>query len=110
MTFIVLCTFDASGREQLVGGTAPRSIADTVAGEVGATVAHLYLTSGSYDAVVILEAERHHAALAFAVAFGHAAGAKTLTLSAEEASEQLVEAARSAHTRVGLAPRHTRIG
>jgi uncharacterized protein with GYD domain len=106
VTYIVLCTFDTTGREVLVSGQDPRGVADAVAADVGATVEALYLTTGSYDAVAILEADSIRTGLAFAVAFGELAGAKTLTLSAEGASERVVDAANRAHTRIG----HTRIG
>jgi uncharacterized protein with GYD domain len=106
MTYIVLCTFDATGRATLVSGQDPREVADPVAQEVGATVEQLYLTTGNYDAVVILDADSIRTALAFAVAFGEAAGTTTLTLSAEGASARVVDAANRAHTRIG----HTRIG
>jgi uncharacterized protein with GYD domain len=108
MTFIVLCTFDGSGRDVLVGGQDPRGLADTIADEVEASVEQLYFTTGIYDAVVILEAKSLHAALAFAVAFGPEAGATTLTLSAEGSPERVIEAAARAHTRVGRAEGHAR--
>jgi len=100
-TFIVLCTFDKAGVSQLMADGKDDDTADKLMKEVGGTLEHIWLTTGAFDMVAVVEAPAVGKALAFLVAFSSMGGIATQTLSAEEGVGQVFADANNAKTNIG---------
>jgi uncharacterized protein with GYD domain len=100
--FIVLCTFDRAGIQQLVDNDAKvADQANDLMQQVGGQVDHIYLTTGAFDMVVVVDAPSVGKALSFLAAFAGFGGVGTQTLAAEEGVGQVFTDAKSAKTNVG---------
>jgi uncharacterized protein with GYD domain len=100
--FIVLCTFDRAGVSELVDAEA--KVADQAGDlmkEVGGKVDHIWLTTGAFDMVVVVDAPSVGRALSFLAAFAGFGGVSTQTLAAEEGVGKVFSDAKSAKTNVG---------
>jgi len=101
-TFIVLCTFDRAGVGHLLEGDA--EITEQAQGlmkEVGGKLDHIWLTTGAFDLVAVVDAPSIGKALSFLVAFSGLGGVSTQTLTAEEGVGQVFKDAKSAKTNIG---------
>lgn len=104
-TYIVLCTFDKAGIEGLLkpdGDVAKK--AEKLMQEVGGEVEKLWLTTGPFDLVAVVDAPDTRKALAFLLAFSSLGNVSTQTLTAEEGVGQVLSDAQSAKTNIGGAP------
>jgi uncharacterized protein with GYD domain len=101
-TFIVLCNFEEAGIDHLLdSGSTVESTAERLMEEVGGKLQRLWLTTGDFDLVVVVEADNTGDALAFLVAFSSLGRVRTKTLTAEASVDDVVEKASEAKTKIG---------
>jgi uncharacterized protein with GYD domain len=100
-TFIVLCTFDKAGVGQLMDDGDVADSADKLMKQVGGKLDHIWLTTGQFDMVVVVDAPSVGKALSFLVAFSSFGGVATQTLTAEEGVGQVFADANTAKTNIG---------
>ena len=100
-TFIVLCTFDRAGIDQQIDEGKIADQANALMKEVGGKLDHIWLTTGAFDMVAVVDSPTVGKALSFLVAFSSFGGVSTQTLSAEEGVGQVFSDAKNAKTNVG---------
>ena len=86
-TYIALSTFTDQGIRNVKDTTKRAAAVKEMGKKFGADMTQIYWTLGSYDLVVIIEAQDEQTATAFAMAIGAAGNVRTQTLRAFNAEE-----------------------
>ena len=101
-TYIVLCNFERAGIEELMGPTGDvAQKAKALMQHVGGNIEAIWLTTGGFDLVLVVDAPDPGKALAFVAAFSSVGGVNTQTLTAEKEVGEVVKAALAAKTGFG---------
>jgi uncharacterized protein with GYD domain len=101
-TYIVLCTFERAGVDELVGpGGDVEKKAEALMEHVGGRIESMWLTTGGFDMVLVVEASNPGKAVSFLAAFSSIGGVSTQTLAATKDVGKVVKAALGAKTGFG---------
>jgi uncharacterized protein with GYD domain len=103
-TYIVLCTFDRAGVDELVGphGDVTKK-AQALMEHVGGSIDSMWLTTGGFDMVLVVEASNPGKAVSFLAAFSSVGGVSTQTLAATKDVTKVLKAALAAKSGFGEA-------
>jgi uncharacterized protein with GYD domain len=101
-TYIVLCTFDRAGVDELVGpeGDVAKK-AEALMENVGGRIESMWLTTGAFDMVLVVEASNAGKAVSFLAAFSSVGGVSTQTLAATKDVRKVIKTALAAKTGFG---------
>jgi uncharacterized protein with GYD domain len=101
-TFIVLCRFE-DGVDLTSIGRKPKATAKKLMKNVGggAKLESLWVTTGQYDMVAVVDAPDTGSALTFLMAFSSLGRVRTMTLTADKAVDATVQRAIDAKTNIG---------
>ena len=102
-TFISLCTFERQGLGDIVKtGKKISPLLKALAKEFGngTKVKSIWLTTGAYDLVVVIEAPDMDSAVSFVMALNVVGVCLTTTLAAVGNLDKVIKAASDAHTKM----------